>query len=52
MSQLADMVVARAQEGRTYGVVLLPEGLIENVPEVRAQGSLSPYQHHLPLPPL
>ena len=32
--QLADMVAARAAEGMNYGVVLLPEGLIEFVPEV------------------
>ena len=33
--QLADMVAARAQQGKNYGVVLVPEGLIECVPEVR-----------------
>ena len=45
--QLADMVAARAEQGRNYGVVLLPEGLIENVPEVRAW---SPHSIHLPHP--
>lgn len=28
------MVAARAQQGKNYGVVLVPEGLIECVPEV------------------
>lgn len=32
--QLADVVAARAADGKNYGVVLLPEGLIEFVPEV------------------
>lgn len=32
--QLADVVQCRSEEGRDYGVVLLPEGLIEFVPEV------------------
>lgn len=32
--QLADMVAARADAGKNYGVVLVPEGLIECVPEV------------------
>lgn len=35
--QLADMVAARAQAGKNYGVVLVPEGLIECVPEVRSR---------------
>eukprot|EP00611_Tribonema_gayanum_P020227 TRINITY_DN3650_c0_g1_i4.p1 TRINITY_DN3650_c0_g1~~TRINITY_DN3650_c0_g1_i4.p1 ORF type:complete len:389 (+),score=166.70 TRINITY_DN3650_c0_g1_i4:1285-2451(+) len=30
---IADMVVARAAKGKHYGVVLLPEGLIEFIPE-------------------
>ena len=34
--QLADMVAARVQQGKNYGVVLVPEGLIECVPEVRS----------------
>ena len=32
--QLADIVQHRSEQGREYGVVLLPEGLIEFVPEV------------------
>ena len=32
--QLADMVAARAKDGKNYGIILLPEGLIEHVPEV------------------
>jgi diphosphate-dependent phosphofructokinase len=30
---IADMVVARAEAGKNYGVVMLPEGLIEFIPE-------------------
>ena len=33
--QLADIVAARAQDGKIYGVILLPEGLIEHIPEVK-----------------
>ena len=32
--QLADVVQARSEQNRDYGVVLLPEGLIESVPDV------------------
>ncbi len=32
--QLADIVAARAKDGKNYGIMLLPEGLIEHVPEV------------------
>ena len=32
--QLADIVQCRSEQDRDYGVVLLPEGLIEFVPEV------------------
>ncbi|GAB4813047.1 hypothetical protein N2152v2_000093 [Parachlorella kessleri] len=34
--QVADMVVARVEAGRNYGVVLVPEGLIEQVHDVSA----------------
>ena len=34
-AQLADMVAARAEDDKNYGIILLPEGLIEHVPEVR-----------------
>lgn len=27
--QIADVVVARAEAGKNYGVVLVPEGLVE-----------------------
>ena len=33
--QLAGMVAARAEGGKNYGVILLPEGLIEHIPEVK-----------------
>lgn len=32
--QLADIIAARSAQGRDYGVILLPEGLIEFIPEV------------------
>jgi len=31
--QVVDMIVARAEQGKDYGIVLLPEGLIEFIPE-------------------
>jgi pyrophosphate--fructose-6-phosphate 1-phosphotransferase len=33
--QILDLVVARAEAGKNYGIVLVPEGLIEFVPEFR-----------------
>ena len=38
--QLADIVAARAKDGKNYGIILLPEGLIEHVPEV---GLMTPH---------
>lgn len=35
-NRIADVVSARAAVGKNYGVVLLPEGLIEHVPQMRA----------------
>ena len=32
--QIADVVVTRSEAGRDFGVVLIPEGLIDFVPEV------------------
>ena len=32
--QVADIVAARGALGKNYGVVLIPEGLLEHVPEV------------------
>ncbi|KAK9839495.1 hypothetical protein WJX81_005636 [Elliptochloris bilobata] len=34
--QVADIVAARAAVGKNYGVILIPEGLLEHVPEVSA----------------
>eukprot|EP00922_Rhytidocystis_sp_ex-Travisia-forbesii_P068418 GHVS01101897.1.p1 GENE.GHVS01101897.1~~GHVS01101897.1.p1 ORF type:complete len:1287 (-),score=176.15 GHVS01101897.1:665-4525(-) len=34
VSEVADMVIKRKEHGKNYGVVLLPEGLIEFIPEV------------------
>ena len=33
--QLADIICERAKRGKNYGVVLVPEGLIEFIPEVK-----------------
>lgn len=35
VNELCDMVVARAARGKQYGVVLIPEGIIEFIPEVK-----------------
>lgn len=35
VNELCDMVVARAADGKQYGVVLIPEGIIEFIPEVK-----------------
>lgn len=32
--QIADIVAARSAEGKNYGIVLIPEGLIEHIPQV------------------
>lgn len=34
--ELVDVIVARSRKGKDYGVVLVPEGLIEFVPEIGA----------------
>ena len=36
VTELADIVTARALEGKNYGVALIPEGLVEFIPEVKA----------------
>lgn len=33
--KLADVVCIRAREGKNYGVVLVPEGLVEFIPEIK-----------------
>lgn len=33
--QIADVVLARAAEGKNYGVVLIPEGIVEFMPEFK-----------------
>lgn len=35
ISQLEEMVIARAEQGKNYGVVLIPEGVIEFIPEIK-----------------
>ena len=34
IDQIANIIVARAEQGKNYGVVLIPEGIIEFIPEV------------------
>ena len=34
--ELADAVVARARAGKNYGVILVPEGAVSHIPELRA----------------
>lgn len=36
IERIASAVVARAREGRSYGICLVPEGLIEFIPEIGA----------------
>jgi pyrophosphate--fructose-6-phosphate 1-phosphotransferase len=35
VNEIADVVVARANNGENFGVVLIPEGLIEFIPEIK-----------------
>ncbi|KAL8437325.1 hypothetical protein Efla_007593 [Eimeria flavescens] len=35
VQELVDLVVKRAEQGKMYGVVLVPEGLIEFIPEMK-----------------
>lgn len=35
VAELADVVCARAAKGMNYGVILLPEGLVEFIPEIK-----------------
>jgi len=36
IKEIADMVCARAEKGKHYGVILIPEGVIEFIPEFKA----------------
>ena len=36
VEQIAEVVVARAKKGKDFGIVLVPEGLVEFVPEINA----------------
>ena len=36
VEQLATVIKARASQGRDYGIILVPEGLIEFIPEMRS----------------
>lgn len=36
INEIADIIAARARLGKNYGVVLVPEGLIEFIPEIKA----------------
>lgn len=48
---ICDLICARASKEKDYGVILIPEGLIEFIPEVKhlieeLNGLLSPHQSH------
>jgi pyrophosphate--fructose-6-phosphate 1-phosphotransferase len=55
VGQLAQLVLARRSAGKSYGVILLPEGLVEFIPEVKgliqelnerlARGDKEPLSH-------
>jgi pyrophosphate--fructose-6-phosphate 1-phosphotransferase len=34
VNEIADLIVKRAESGKEYGVILIPEGLIEFIPEI------------------
>lgn len=36
VDELVEMILKRAEAGKNYGVVMLPEGLIEFIPEFNA----------------
>ena len=38
--QLVSIIASRAKEGKHYGVILLPEGLIEAVPEFQVRNKV------------
>ncbi|MCH9626663.1 MAG: Pyrophosphate--fructose 6-phosphate 1-phosphotransferase [Chlamydiales bacterium] len=40
--QVADLLSARSQEGKNYGVILIPEGLIEFIPELNLKNGSFP----------
>lgn len=35
IDEIVDLIIARADSGKNYGVILIPEGLIEFIPEIR-----------------
>ena len=35
-SQIADLICKRAEQGKDYGIILIPEGIVEFVPEFKA----------------
>ncbi len=36
VDEIADLVIKRAQQSKNYGVILIPEGLIEFIPEMKS----------------
>ena len=36
VSELSDMISKRAEQGKNYGVILIPEGLVEFLPDIKA----------------
>ncbi len=35
VAMVADLIVLRAKKGKNFGVILIPEGLIEFIPEIK-----------------
>jgi pyrophosphate--fructose-6-phosphate 1-phosphotransferase len=35
VSELADLIIKRSEQGKNYGVILLPEGIVEFIPEMK-----------------
>lgn len=51
VDEICDLICARSQKGKDFGVILIPEGLIEFIPEVQhlieeLNGLLSPQKPH------
>jgi 6-phosphofructokinase len=46
--QIADVVVQRAERGKNYGIVLIPEGLVEYAHDVSSLIAGEQHTHHWP----
>jgi pyrophosphate--fructose-6-phosphate 1-phosphotransferase len=43
IDQIADLIEKRAQMGKNYGVILIPEGIIEFIPGIELSSELDPH---------